>query len=626
MAASDAKPIPQKNVAYRVTFPIYDVNGDLVTGAAGLDSEISKDSGTATDCTNEATEIATSFGLYYLDLTATEMNADTVAIKVKSTTTDSKDAVIIIYPEEVGDIRVNMTAINGDATNGNNATLSLAQLNITNSGDKAMIISGGSTTTPALEIVGTGTNSPGMTIDSNGTGPGIDITVGQAGELAHGINFNLTNSTGNCIDANGPGTGGNFLRTDNLYYGFNFQGVGGSGEGIRIADFAWGFSCDGNDKGIYIQDCTEGIEIASSGVAIKGVSSAGIAVQFTAGGANSGVVITSGSGATGDAVQLTAASTNGGGLVLTGTGTGKDIDATEIDTIDTNVDAILVDTGTTIPAQISALNDLSAAEVNTEVDTALSDIGLNYLISSAVTGANVTDNSIIAYLVSKSATADWDSFNNTTDSLEALSDSVGGTMDANIISIDGQLTNGNNATLYLKALDIQNSSGVGINVAGGGSGNDGVVITGGVNDYAISLRGGSTNGGGLEITCPGLLADKDAVSITSGIIGGKAISAVSTSDSAVLFDSQGSNGHGLELSGDGTGKGIYTVLSEPSVGQPSATPDLEAALAHIFGSWRNKGTATASIKTFHNSSGTALYTKALSDNGTTYTEDGMISA
>lgn len=34
---------------------------------------------------------------------------------------------------------------------------------------------------------------------------------------------------------------------------------------------------------------------------------------------------------------------------------------------------ILTDTGTTIPAQITALNDLSAAEVNAEVDTALAD-------------------------------------------------------------------------------------------------------------------------------------------------------------------------------------------------------------------------------------------------------------
>lgn len=56
--------------------------------------------------------------------------------------------------------------------------------------------------------------------------------------------------------------------------------------------------------------------------------------------------------------------------ILTDTGTTLPASLT---TIDANVDSVLVDTGTTIPAQITALNDLSAAQVNAEVDTALAD-------------------------------------------------------------------------------------------------------------------------------------------------------------------------------------------------------------------------------------------------------------
>lgn len=115
MASTDAKPVPQKNVAYRVTFPILDADGDLVTGATGLDSEISKDGGTFADCTSEATEIATSSGVYYLDLTSTEMNADTVAIIVKTSSSGAKTTTIVMYPEEAGDIRVNVTAYGGTA-------------------------------------------------------------------------------------------------------------------------------------------------------------------------------------------------------------------------------------------------------------------------------------------------------------------------------------------------------------------------------------------------------------------------------------------------------------------------------------------------------------------------------
>jgi len=117
MAASDAKPYPKKNEAFRVTFPIFDDDGDLVSGAAGLDSEISKDGGTFVDCTNEATEIATSSGMYYLDLTATEMNADTVTIIVKTSTSGAKTTPIVLYPVEDGDIPVNVRQWMGSAPN-----------------------------------------------------------------------------------------------------------------------------------------------------------------------------------------------------------------------------------------------------------------------------------------------------------------------------------------------------------------------------------------------------------------------------------------------------------------------------------------------------------------------------
>ena len=103
MASTDAKPIPQKNAAHRITFPIFDADGDLVTGATALDCEVSKDGGTFADCTNEATEIATASGMYYLDLTATEMNADTVSIIVKTTSSGAKTTPIVLYPA-TGDI------------------------------------------------------------------------------------------------------------------------------------------------------------------------------------------------------------------------------------------------------------------------------------------------------------------------------------------------------------------------------------------------------------------------------------------------------------------------------------------------------------------------------------------
>lgn len=115
MASTDSRPVPIKNTAFRAVFPILDADGDLVTGATGLDSEVSKDQGTFADCTNEATEIATNSGMYYLDLSSTEMNADCVAVIVKTSSSGAKTTVLVFYPVEAGDIDVDVTSWSGTA-------------------------------------------------------------------------------------------------------------------------------------------------------------------------------------------------------------------------------------------------------------------------------------------------------------------------------------------------------------------------------------------------------------------------------------------------------------------------------------------------------------------------------
>lgn len=104
MAASDAQPFPVKNKAFCVVFPILDADGDLVSGATGLDSEISKDLGTFTDCSSEATEIATASGMYYLNLSATEMNADVVSVIVKTSSTGAKTTTLVFYPVDIKEL------------------------------------------------------------------------------------------------------------------------------------------------------------------------------------------------------------------------------------------------------------------------------------------------------------------------------------------------------------------------------------------------------------------------------------------------------------------------------------------------------------------------------------------
>ena len=122
MAASDAKPVPIRNTALRITFPILDADGDLVTGATGLDSEFSEDGATFADAASEATEIATASGMYFLDMASTEVDGDTVAVIVKTTSSGAKTTPIVMYPQSAANpIQVNVQSISGDSVAADNA-------------------------------------------------------------------------------------------------------------------------------------------------------------------------------------------------------------------------------------------------------------------------------------------------------------------------------------------------------------------------------------------------------------------------------------------------------------------------------------------------------------------------
>ena len=99
MAAGDASNVPVKNQAFRFGFWAFKTDGTLLAEAyTGADSEVSKDHGALADCTNEATNATGNAGNGYLDLTAAEMNADTVQIKITFTNTDAAPVVATIYP------------------------------------------------------------------------------------------------------------------------------------------------------------------------------------------------------------------------------------------------------------------------------------------------------------------------------------------------------------------------------------------------------------------------------------------------------------------------------------------------------------------------------------------------
>lgn len=329
MAASDARPVPIKNTAYRVTFPIFDADGDLVTGAGSLDSEVSKDGGAFADCTNEATEIATASGVYYLDLTSTEMNADTVAIIVKSAS--GKTTPIILYPQEAGDIKVDVESISGDTVAADNA-----------------------------EAMFDGTGYAGGTIKL-----GVDV-VAISGDSAAADNLEAYTDGTTPIPANATQISGDATAADNLEAAADGTGYNlGGGQVIAASVTGAVGSVTGN-----VGDNVSG---SVGSVATGGITAASIATNAI----------------DADALAADAVTEIQAGLAT----------AAALAVVDGIVDDILVDTSTTLQAELDGIQSdtediqsrLPAALVGGRMDASVGAMAANVLTAAALAADAVAE-------------------------------------------------------------------------------------------------------------------------------------------------------------------------------------------------------------------------------------------
>ena len=167
--------------------------------------------------------------------------------------------------------------------------------------------------------------------------------------------------------------------------------------------------------------------------------------------------------------------------------------------------------GASIAADIAALP--TDADVNAQCDASIETYGLDHLVSAAVIGTDVTNNSIAARLVSSSATADWDDFVNTTDSLQAMRDHIG----------DGtNLTEAGGTGDQLTAIDLPDQT---MNITGNLSGSVGSVtgavgsVTGAVGSVTGNV-GGNVVGSVASVTADVTLG---TAAITAGTIAADAI-------------------------------------------------------------------------------------------------------
>lgn len=553
MASSDATPIAIKNQAYRVVFPIWDADGDVVTGATGLDSEISKDQGTFADCTNEATEIATASGIYYLDLTSTEMNADNVAIIIKTSTVGAKTTVLSIYPAEASDIKVNVVQINSvtAATPGASGGILISGTNSGTTTLGALTVTGATTCTgnvsmaAGLNITQSSSNTSALVITGNGTGHGASITSGS-GATGDGVLLTAASTNGNALRGVGSGSGDGFHAQGGAT-GRGFHLIGGATSGDALfaettSGHAFNLTATGTTK--------HGIHAAGGSTTSHGINAIG-------GGVGHGILATSGSGATGNGISAVSVATSGSGLNILGNGSSAGLKIVG----QSGIDSSGIDSGMIVSGGTAGFNALGLSTGHGILATSgngatgdgfrtvsASTNGNGFYVAGTGTGAGV--------ITTGGATGN------------GLRIIGGGTSGAGI----------NVTTTSGDGVSVAPTAGHALNLTANGTTKHGINATGGsTTSHGISATGGGVGHGILATSGAG--ATGDGIRATAASTNGNALNLIGVGTGAGLLSTGGAtgpgisgvggatSGSGLQASGDhgfrgiGTSNGMYLTGS-----------------------------------------------------------------
>ena len=263
-----------------------------------------------------------------------------------------------------------------------------------------------------------------------------------------------------------------------------------------------------------------------------------------------------------------------------------------IDTADSVADAIKVVTDKfafTVANQVDA-NALqiegsdATDQINAACDASIETYGLDHLVSASVTGTDVADNSIIAKLVDDAATADWDGYDSTTASLEALNvDTDAIKAETALIVADTDVIDDGTSGLVKIASDVA----------------------------AILVDTGTT----LQAELDGIQADTEDLQTQVGTAGA-GLTAVPWN---AAWDA--------EVESE-VNDALDTAISELSQGIPTATPTLRTAVMLMYMAMRNKlvvQTSGTDAIEIYNDAGTIIAKKLITDDGADYTEAEAVS-
>jgi hypothetical protein len=181
---------------------------------------------------------------------------------------------------------------------------------------------------------------------------------------------------------------------------------------------------------------------------------------------------------------------------------------------------------------------------------------------------------------------------NTTNLTAGTIATVTNIMLANVTQIDGQATNGNNATLNLKQLNVVNSTGDaivasstgsngnGLNASGNGTG-AGMLGTGGATGHGLKTLGGATSGSGISAAA----ATSGSGMVVTGAGSGSGLALTGAGAGNGMSSNGGANGSGMAVTGGGTsGDGLKATVTSGVPIRGNITGDITGNLSGSVGS------------------------------------------
>lgn len=612
MASTDAFPVPRKNTAFRYYFALRDpTTSELITSWTGQDSEVSKDGGAFSDCTNEATEIGSS-GCGYIELTSTEMNADNVILKITVTNTNAVPYVVVFYPEEAGDYRADMVLLSGD---------SLAADNLESACD------------------GTGyfVSAPSEFYGTAQAGSSSSLTLKSATTLA---TSSIVNRTLEIVGGTGAGQTSYITAYDS---------------GTKVATVAgWTITPDNTSIyriGGYLQ--VNMLYLYSNATAANNLQ--------TAYASTSTPVVGSVTGAVGSVTGAVGSVTGNVGGNVTGS-VGSVVGA---------VGSVTGNVGGNVTGSVGSLATQAKADVNAEVDAALVDIHLDHLLATDYDPASKpgTSTALLNELVENDggvsrytanaleqaptgsgataaaiADAVWEELiadhSGTSGSTAEALNAAGSAGDPWVTALPGSYTSGQagkiigdniNATISSRS----SHSAADVWAVGTRTLTSFGTLVADVWAYATRILTAATNitsTGGTTVPQTG-----DAFARIGAPAGASAsadIAAIKSQTAAIETDTQDiqttlaalNNLSAAQVNAEVVDALSVDTYAEPGQGAPSATTTLAAKIGYLYKSWRNKKTQTSTTTNIFADDGTTVDQKAtVSDDGTTFTSGEVAS-